>query len=229
MSVPQLSAVLAYLRWLDRVESWNGKKFPSTLNQVAQRKRDIDLYSWGGNFGNPIALPQIKKYTNSEKYRSEQIKKVVYDCNINERKAKNIANNTIPDKSAPDEQLSSQLPLANFYKLETWKPKEKEVAPKLKFKSAPPSLGVKRKGKPSSFYVHAKQGFRYWPEELRKNKRHPTRYSFGERFNPGRAGVINDRIYAKPSNNYHYWAEFEQHQKPIAGNVIAGKNKNLKS
>ena len=217
--VPTLPAILAFLRWMDRMESWNGRNFPTSLNQLAKRNIEGDLFSWSAELGNPIELPQIKKFPRAEKYRSEQIKKkLMYRENVSKKQdnAVKIESSQLKQSKNP----STQKPLAEFYKSNVWLPPPKPVTT-MKSKSAQVYSGVRNNGKPTPFSVHAKQGFKYWPDELRKSKKHPTKYSFGERYNPGRAGVITDRIYSKPRTNYHYWAEFEQHQNPIgSGNFV---------
>ena len=223
MPVPEVPAILAYLRWIDRMESWNGKKFPSHLNQLTKRNMEAELYSWSTDFGNPIELPQIKKYNKAEKYRSDQLKKTMQ----NKKQPQSNANlHTISATSVKTpESNSAQKPLADFYKPNVWLPQPKPVL-KIKSKSAPSYLRVRNNGKPTPFTIHAKQGFKYWPDDICKKKEHPTKYSFGDRYHPGRTGVVTDRIYSKPRTNYHYWAEFEQHQKPIgSGNFLLKRNR----
>ena len=223
MSVPELPAILAYLRWLDRMESWNGRNFPAKLSQLAQRKIDKELYSWGTEFGNPIELPQIKKYFKAEKYRSDQLKTSLQIKNKDIQPNTKMTGEDIQRTTQKNNLETIQKPLADFYRPNVWFPKPDKVIVKTKSKSAPGYLGVRNNGKPTPFYVHAKQGFKYWPNDLRKKSEHPTKYSFGEKYNPGRAGVITDRIYAKPRTNYHYWAEYEQHQKPISSRNFSAK------
>ena len=225
MAVPDVPAILAYLRWLDRMESWNGRNFPSNLHQVARRNAEADLYSWGTDFRNPIQLPQIKKYARAEKYRSEQLKNTILTEKTIKNRTAVSETDSSPLKEVKTSSSSTQRPFADYYRPNVWLPQPK-AAPKVKSKSAPAFVKVRSNGKPTPFSVHAKQGFKYWPDELRKKKEHPTRYSFGDRYNPGRAGVITDRIYSKPRTNYHYWAEFEQHQKPIGSGNFVLKTKN---
>jgi len=178
MPAARLPAVLTYLRWLDRMEAWNGRKYPTTINEASARLRDTEqLYSWGSDFGNPIVLPKIKKQPHAEKFSSAQIKDNVFES---ERR---------PDKSKQRRSRTATRSL----------------------------------NKPTAFYVHAMNGFKYWPPEVYAPPQPATKYSFGERFNPGRCGVINDRIYARPSTNKHYWTEFQLHQNPIgSGNTVTG-------
>ena len=207
MPAPELPALLSHLRWLDRMETWNEKKFSVTLSQVARRKRDRELYSWSGNFGNPIVLPQIKKYSDAEKYRSTQITKRAFAESGNNKTKLKVNAKTVKavekvekDKQAAEQQ--SQHSLVDFYKPEIWLSKEK-TSNKKKFHSVPTTITKeKNRLKQTSFRIHAKAGFKYWPEDLYKRTYLPGRFSFGKRFNPGRAGVLNDRIYAKPNTNY---------------------------
>ena len=217
MPVPQLPAVLAYLRWLDKIESWTGKKYPSSVNQDHEHEKRNQMYSWSGNFGNPITLPNIKKYPNSEKYSSAQFKEKVlnqgfdgYDkrsLTAREYYKSSTSRNSEKTKRSVHAHPSSEL--------------RRENKDFKKVKSA--TSRVRNNGKPTPFYIHAKEGFQYWPIELYKPPEPRTKYSFGDRFNPGRFGVITDRIYAKPRSNKHYWTDFQLRQNPIgSGNTVTG-------
>ncbi|CAK8673553.1 unnamed protein product [Clavelina lepadiformis] len=229
MPIPQLPAVLAYLRWLDKMEAWNGKKYPSSINEL-RLKDSKELYSWGDGFQNPIVLPEIKKYPDSEKFRSTQIKARVFQNPKEGKNRQSDYDNRIRLSSKEFEASSkSQGTLSDYYRPDVWKrpspeaSKSRKVSIKIPTKARSAS-DVRNNGKPTAFYVHAKNGFKYWPSELYKPPVPSTKYSFGERFNPGRAGVITDRIYAKPRTNLHYWTEFQQHQNPIgSGNILTGK------
>lgn len=229
MPTSELAAVLTYLRWLDRMEAYNGRKFPQALSQVAQRKREKQLYSWSGDFGSPIILPQIKKFASPEKYRSTQITKTAFPEKKENRKPQVYVEEA--KKSKPDEMQDEkaqtgriQRPLKDYYKAESWFSEELLPTTK-KSKSATSNLKTsKTNRKQTTFRIHAKSGFKYWPEDLRKSPKLPGKFSFGERFNPGRAGVLNDRIYSKPRTNYHYWNEYQQNQNPIgSGNLPSDK------
>jgi len=223
MPVPEVPAILAYLRWLDRMESWNGRNYPTHLHQLAKRNMEADLYSWSANFGNPVELPRIKKFAKAEKYRSEQLKRTI--LNKKQPQSRDIVE-TIEPNIVKKPEVSLQRPLSDFYKPNVWLPQPK-VIEKAKSKSAPGHLGVRNNGKPTPFAVHAKQGFKYWSDDVCKKKELPTKYSFGDRYNPGRAGVITDRIYSKPRTNYHYWTDFQQNQKPIgSGKFVFKQSRN---
>lgn len=221
MPVPQLPAVLAYLRWLDKMESWIGQKHSSSVNDSSHR--ETSMYSWSGNFGNPIALPKIKKHRDPEKYSSRQFKESVLKNNYSRSSGttKRFRSYTARDPS-PAFQSKDKLQTERLFR--SYNPETLESKKNFKSKSADPRIGgARHSGKPTPFYIHAKEGFQYWPKELYNPPVHPTKYSFGERFNPGRAGVITDRIYAKPRTNKHYWTDFQTRQNPIgSGNAVTG-------
>jgi len=178
--VPKIHAVLSYLRWLDQNERDVGrKKLSDYYHELANKRRTEHLYTWNGP--EPIVLPKIRKHPDPEKYRSKDLKSVVFD-------------------STADRMLAKRTS-------KTAQPKTSRTA-----------------GKPTPFYEHALNGFEYWPKELYRPPVPKTRYSFGDRFRPGRAGVIVDRIYNRPKCNTHYWTEYQQHQNPIgSGNCVQGK------
>jgi len=178
--IPKIHAVLSYLRWLDNQERDVGrKKLSDFYAELANKRKTEGLYTWHGN--EPIVLPKIRKLPDPEKYRSRDIKSLVFD------------------KSTDDEAVLRRI-------AKTAQPKSSRTAKK------------------TPFYEHASSGFEYWPKELYQPPVPKTRYSFGDRFRPGRAGVIVDRIYDRPKCNTHYWTEFQQHQNPIgSGNCVQGK------
>ena len=219
MPVPQLPAVLSYLRWLDKMETWTGKSHPSSVNRISDEVREAQMYSWSGNFGNPIALPNIKKYSNSEKYSSAQFKERVYG-NETPSSARKVRSHTAREyytdpSSKKNADKNTVRDFSSRNSLESRK-KTQSASPRL-------GSGVRYNGKPTPFYIHAKEGFQYWPKEIYTPPVPPTKYSFGDRFNPGRIGVITDRIYARPRSNKHYWTEFQMRQNPIgSGNAVTG-------
>ena len=221
MPIPQLPAVLAYLRWLDKMESWTGKRHPSSINQDHEHEKRNQMYSWSGDFGNPIALPNIKKYPNSEKFSSNQFKEKVFNATPDSSSKRKALTAREYSKNPSYKKSEAFLTLPQYHS--SSEPRSKSVT-KSKTQSASPRLGgVRYNGKPTPFYIHAKEGFRYWPEELYTPSVHHTKYSFGDRFNPGRFGVITDRIYAKPRSNKHYWTDFQLRQNPIgSGNTVTG-------
>ena len=223
MPVPQLPAVLAYLRWLDKMESWSGRRHPSSINQSEYRGEN-QMFSWSGNFGNPIALPNIKKYPDSEKYSSRQFKELVMSDKEPVKKIRSYSatkqNKSEMIASYKDPQKKSKSALYHYYRPEEWSSKLETQKSKSVYSSP---RGVRYNGKPTPFYIHAKEGFQYWPKEIYNPPIHHTKYSFGDRFNPGRAGVITDRIYAQPRINKHYWTDFQLRQNPIgSGNTVIG-------
>ena len=219
MPVPQMPAVLAYLRWLDKMESWIGDRHSSSV--VDPSRRQNSMFSWSGNFGNPIALPKIKKHKDPEKYRSRQFKESLFKNDLSHTSEKPILTRSYSAKNPPKSLKigESEKTLFRYYKPDTMEAKNL-------YKTKPANQmrdEARYNHKPTGFYIHAKEGFEYWPKELYKPPEHPTKYSFGERFNPGRAGVITDRIYAKPRTNKHYWTEFQTRQNPIgSGNTVTG-------
>lgn len=75
----------------------------------------------------------------------------------------------------------------------------------------------------SSFYQRARSGFNYWKgtnDNYTPKNPVKTRYSFGDRFNPGRLGVKCDRVYTSGGTNYHYWSSVESKMTPIGGYVM---------
>merc|ERR1712168_636134 len=97
--------------------------------------------------------------------------------------------------------------------------------PEIRPETAKRSKSAPRIDRSSSWYQHAKSGFKYW--DGTKDKYKPsdpvkTRFSMGDRFNPGRLGVRVDRVYSSGSTNYHYWSSFESKMTPIgSGKTLA--------
>lgn len=207
MPMPRTPAVLAYLRWLDKMDAWHRKSGSS--NHASARLRETeDLYSISG-FGEPVVLPKIRKHPNPEKYCSKQV-----------------------EKRYLDQALSRSNDSRDYEKMIRKKRMIRQAAaglqqPAVDFKDAHSTSHKSCDGNTTNrtkFYIHAMNNFKYWPMELYSPPIHHTKYSFGTQFNPGRAGVVTDRIYTRPRANKHYWTEFQLRQNPVgSGNTVTGK------
>lgn len=205
MPVPRTPAVLAYLRWLDKMDAWH-RKSGSTSETSAHLRETEDLYSTS-RFGEPVVLPKIRKHPNPEKYYSKQVEMRYLDQSRPHDSSRDY------EKMIRKKRMMRQLVAES-------QPRE---GSKHTRSTSNKSCDVEAANR-TKFYIHAMNNFKYWPTELYNPPIHHTKYSFGTQFNPGRAGVVTDRIYARPRANKHYWTEFQLRQNPIgSGNTVTGK------
>lgn len=220
--VPRIPSVLAYLRWLDKMDAWHGRR--TTMQQTSARLRDTEeLYSWNGNFGNPVVLPRIRKHPKPEKYHSDQIERAMYDPAL-PRKTSSNNNHIDYEEEIRKKQAERRFRIAQSYAVAGASTSAPPMNTRTSGHSKASSKDIREGGKHTKFYIHAMNGFKYWPNEIYNPPIHHTKYSFGNQFNPGRVGVVNDRIYVRPRANKHYWTDFQLRQNPIgSGNTVTGK------